>query len=132
MAKCFCRQIEQVEEGERMSLLEEAFETLTIINKLDVPDGYGGKERVWIDGAEIQGALDFQNGNLQRVALALGSNITYRLIVRKDTDLDFHTVFKNSEGRTFRVLSNSDDNKTPKSAYLNMRLYDVEEYALTN
>lgn len=119
-----------MEEGEDVSLLEEAFETLTIINKLDVPDGYGGKETIWMDGAEIRGALVFQNNNLVRVAQALGSNVNYQLIVKKNIDLDFHTVFKKSDGRTFRVLSNSDDNKTPKSAHLNMRLYDVEEFTL--
>lgn len=113
-----------------MNLLEAAFEPLTIINKLDVADGYGGTETVWIDGAEIQGALDFQNSNMVRIAQSLGSNVTYHLIVKKNVDLDFHTVFKNSEGRTFRILSNSDDNKTPEGAGLNMRIYDVEEFKL--
>jgi len=115
-----------------MNLMESEFEPLTIINKLAVDDGYGGKETIWVDGAVIQGALVFQNSNVVRIAQALGSSVNSQLVVKKDTDLDFHTVFRNADGKVFRVVSNSDDNDTPKKAWLNMRVYDVEYFTIPN
>lgn len=114
-----------------MSLLEQAYEPLTIINRLTVNDGYGGTETVWDDGATINGALVFNNSNLAKIAQSLGSMASYTLTVKKDIDLDFHEVFRReSDGKIFRITSNSDDNKTPKSAGLNMRQYDVEEFTI--
>lgn len=116
-----------------MSLLDEAFESFTIINKTVVDDGYGGVETVWIDGAEIQGAIVYNNSQLQHIAQAIGTTATYTLTVRKNIDLDAFTVIRReSDGKTFRLLTNSDDNKTPKSAGLNMRQYQAEEFIIPN
>ena len=40
-----------------MSLLEEAYEDFTILNKAVVDDGYGGVTTNWTDGAKIKGAI---------------------------------------------------------------------------
>lgn len=114
-----------------MSLLEEAMEAFTIINKAVVDDGYGGVITQWIEGATINGALVHNTSAVQQIAQELGSTSAYTLTVRKDLDLDFHTVLKRqADGKTFRLLSNSDDKKTPRSAGLNMRQYSVEEFII--
>ena len=114
-----------------MSLLDEAFEPLTIINRSVVDDGYGGVISEWTDGAQIQGAL-VQDTSLQaKVAQAAGVTSIYTLTVRKTIDLDFHTVVRReSDGQIFRLTSNSDDKKTPASAGLDMRQYSAEEWKL--
>lgn len=114
-----------------MSLLYEVFEEFKIMDKTTSDDGYGGIITDWTEGASIQGALVYDNSSTMKVAQAIGSTATYTLTVRKDVDLDFYTVLKRlSDGRYFRILANSDDNKTPDSASLNMRQYPAENWSL--
>ena len=114
-----------------MSLLEEAYEPFTILNKITSPDGYGGISVTWSDGAIIQGAIVFDNSTQMRIAQAMGVTSTYTLTVHKDILLDFHDVIRrNSDSKIFRITSNSDDKKTPQSASLNMRQYSAEEWVL--
>lgn len=115
-----------------MSLLEEAYEDFTVINKSVVDDGYGGTVVVWNDGATIKGAMVFDNSSQMKVAQAMGVTAAYTLTVKKSVELDFHTVLRReSDKKIFRLVSNSDDKKTPESAALDMRQYSAEEWKLT-
>lgn len=114
-----------------MSLLDEAMEAFTILNKAVIDDGYGGVITTWSEGATIQGALVYNTSSQQQIAQELGSTSSYRFTVRKALALDYHTVIqRKSDGNVFRLTSNSDDNKTPGSAGLNMRQYTAEEFKL--
>lgn len=115
-----------------MSLLDEQFEDFTIINKAVVDDGYGGTKTVWTPGAVIKGVMAYNNNLAVQVAQIMGSTTNYVFVVRKDTEVDYYTVLRrDSDGKIFRITANSDDKKTPKSAGLNMREYDAEEWKLT-
>lgn len=115
-----------------MSLLDEAYEDFTVINKIIVDDGYGGTTTVWSDGAKIKGAIVFDSSTQMKVAQAMGVTSAYTLTVRKSTELDYHTVLRReSDKKIFRLTSNSDDKKTPNSANLDMRQYSAEEWNLT-
>lgn len=114
-----------------MSLLEEAYEDFVIIDKVTQPDGYGGVETVWKDGATIQGAMVHNTSIQAKTAMEMGVTSVYTLTVRKDIELDYHTVLRReSDKQIFRLTTNSDDKKTPASAGLNMRQYDAEEFVL--
>lgn len=114
-----------------MSLLDQAFEPFTIINKTIVEDGYGGTSTVWTDGARIQGAITYDASTQMKVAQAMGVTAAYTLTVRKSVELDYHTVLRRErDQKIFRLVSNSDDSKTPESATLNMRQYQAEEWRL--
>lgn len=114
-----------------MSLLDEAFEVFTIIDRTTTDDGYGGVVTTWTDGAKIQGAIVFDTSSEMKVAEAMGSTSAYTLTVRKNVNLDYHTVLRReSDKKIFRILSNSDDRKTPQSARLNMLQYSAEEWTL--
>lgn len=114
-----------------MSLLENALEDFTVIDKSTVADGYGGVVNTWTDGAKIIGVMVFGNSGLAQVAQALGSTSSYVFTVKKNTLLDFHTVVRReSDKKIFRLTSNSDDLKTPEGAGLNMRQYYAEEWKL--
>lgn len=115
-----------------MSLLENAFVNFVIVNKITVDDGYGGIETRWTDGATIKGAIVYDNSREGKIAQALGSTDVYTLTVKKNVELDYHTVLRRaSDGKVFRLTSDSDDNKTPDAAGLNMRQYTAEEFELT-
>ena len=114
-----------------MSLLEEAYEDFTIINKSVVDDGYGGTTTTWSDGAVIKGAIVFDSSTQMKVAQAMGVTSAYTLTVKKSIELDYHTVIRReSDKKIFRLTSDSDDKKTPEEAALNMRQYSAEEWQL--
>lgn len=132
MADNVCQKIKPLQKDQSgMSLLDEAFENFTIIDRITTDDGYGGVVTEWIDGAPFQGALVYDSSTTMKVAQAAGSTSSYTLTVRKNVNLDFHTVIRReSDGHTYRILSNSDDRKTPESARLNMLQYAAEEWVL--
>lgn len=114
-----------------MSLLENAYEDFTILNKSIIDDGYGGVTTVWADGATIKGVMVFDSSTQGKIAQEMGVTSLYTLTVRRSIELDFHTVLrKESDGRIFRLTSNSDDKKTPQGAGLDMRQYSAEEWKL--
>jgi hypothetical protein len=133
MGRSVCIKAEYVSEDSRMSLLDNAYEDFTILNKSIVDDGYGGVEVVWTDGATIKGVMVFDNSTQMKVAQAMGVTSAYTLTVKKSIELDFHTVLRReSDKKTFRLTSNSDDRKTPDEAGLNMRQYSAEEWQVTS
>lgn len=114
-----------------MSLLEEAYEDFTVINKTVVDDGYGGTEIVWSDGATIRGAIVLDSSTQMKVAQAMGVTSSYTLTVKKSIELDYHTVLRReSDKKIFRLTSDTDDKRTPSSAGLDMRQYSAEEWKL--
>ena len=115
-----------------MSLLENAFEDFTVVNKAIVDDGLGGVTTVWTDGVTIKGAMVFDGSTQMKIAQSMGVTAAYTLTVKKSTLLDYHTVIRReSDKKIFRLTSNSDDKKTPEEAALDMRQYSAEEWKLT-
>lgn len=114
-----------------MSLLTSSFEPFIVIDRQTVPDGYGGTTTAYTEGMEITGAMPWDNSSQARIAQALTSKATYTLTVRKNVELDFHTILKRKrDGLYFRTTSGTEDHQTPKSAALNMRQYSVEDFEL--
>lgn len=114
-----------------MSLLDEAMETFVIMNKISMPDGYGGRIVVWTEGAEIQGALAFNSSMETQIAMAQGVTSVYTLVTSKAIRLDYHEVVKRkSDGKILRITSDGDDLETPASASLDMRNVTCEEWKL--
>lgn len=110
-----------------MSLIDEYMENFIIVDKTTVPDGYGGVETRYVDGATIQAALSFNGSTEMKIAQSIGVTTAYTVTVKKEINLDFYTILRReSNGQIFRILSNGDDNKTPASATLNMRQYSAE------
>ena len=115
-----------------MSLLDNAMENFTVINKSIEDDGYGGTTVVWKDGATIKGAIVLDSSTQMKIAEQMGATASYTLTVRKNIELDYHTVLRReNDKKIFRLVSNTDDKKTPDSASLNMRQYSAEEWKLT-
>lgn len=116
-----------------MSLLEEAMEKCTMIDKTTEPDGYGGVIIKWVDGAEFDAAITFDTSLEARIGEHQGVTNLYTITTKKNMNLQYHDVFRRSSDRKiFRVTSDGDDKKTPPSASLNMRQVSAEEWELPN
>lgn len=114
-----------------MSLLDEAMEKFVLVNRIKTSDGYGGTENHWVDGAVIDVAVQYNDSKEMQVAQAQGVTSVYVFTVRKNIQLDYHDVLRRvSDGKIFRITSNSDDWKTPASATLNMLNYAAEEWEI--
>lgn len=115
-----------------MSLLDEAKETCVLIDKKSVPDGLGGFTYRWTDGATFDAAVTVHDSIQARIAEKQGVTALYDVHTSKDINLQYHDVFRRqSDKKVFRVLSDGDDKKTPKSAALNDRVVSAEEWELT-
>ena len=115
-----------------MSLLYDAMEPVVLMERKRVSDGAGGFITSWVDGAEFEAAITFDSSMQARRAEAEGVTSLYTVTVYKNTELDYHDVFKReSDGQIFRITSNSDDQKTPQSASFQIRQYTAESWELT-
>ena len=116
-----------------MSLLAEAMENCTMIDKTTKPDGYGGTIPKWVDGAEFEAAISFDMSTEARIGEKQGVTNLYTVVTGKNVNLQFHDVFRrSSDSKVFRVTSDGDDKKTPASASLNMRVVTAEEWRIPN
>jgi hypothetical protein len=115
-----------------MSLLSEAMESCTMQDKTTVADGYGGVITVYNDGAKFDAACVLDNSMQARAAEQQGVKALYTVTTNKSINLQFHDIFRrNRDGKIFRVTSDGDDDRTPASAYLNMRQVSAEEWSLS-
>lgn len=115
-----------------MSLLSEAMVSCHFIDKTTAPDGYGGVETVWKEGADFKAAIVLDSSMQARIAAQQGVTGLYTITTAKNINLQFHDVFRRDEDqKVFRVTSDGDDDHTPESAGLNMRQVSAEEWVLT-
>ena len=115
-----------------MSLLDEQMETCIMMDRTTEDDGYGGYISTWTEGASFQAAIVLDTSMQSRVAEKQGVTALYTVTTQKTMNLQYHDIFKrSSDGKVFRVTSDGDDKKTPKSANLNMRQVSAEEWVLT-
>ena len=114
-----------------MSLLSEAMETFVRLEKAAAPDGYGGTDTAWTEGETFEGAATYDNSTQARVAAVQGVTSIYSIYTCRAVALGCHGVVKRkSDGKIFRVTSDSKDKKTPLSAGLDMRVVTAEAYTL--
>lgn len=114
-----------------MSLLSDAFEECTMIDKTTINDGYGGFTTSWSDGATFKAAIVFDTSMQARTAEKQGVSSLYTVTTQRSVTLAYHDVFRREkDGKIFRVTSDGDDKYTPQSATLDMRQVTAEEWVL--
>lgn len=114
-----------------MSLLFDAMELVVLMERKRVSDGAGGFITSWVEGPEFDASITFDSSMVARIAESQGVTSLYSVWVDKNTQLDYHDVFKRlSDSKIFRITSDSDDKKTPDSASFQVRKYTAEEWEL--
>ena len=114
-----------------MSLLSEAMESCTILNKEIIEDGYGGYIVRYVDGVSFKAACVLDNSMQARIAEQQGVTALYTVTTSKALNLQLRDVFRRErDQKIFRVTSDGDDKHTPASAMLDMRQVSAEEWTL--
>ena len=115
-----------------MSLLNDAMEKCTMLDKKTSADGYGGYVIEWKDGVSFDAAITFDTSIEARAAEQQGTTDLYTVTTGKAMNLQYHDVFRRErDKKTFRVTSDGDDNYTPQSATLDMRQVTAEEWTVS-
>lgn len=116
----------------RFPLLDDAMENCIMYDRKIVDDGYGGYAEKYFPGIVFEAAFDFDDSIEAQEAKAEGAVGVYTITTRRNLTLRFGDVLKRvSNGRYYRVLTNGDDKKTPKSTALDMRQVRAEEWTPT-
>lgn len=114
-----------------MSLVDNSKENYILLHPVTVPDGRGGKRKAWENGETFRAAITYNNSLDAKKAQTLGVKDLYTVTTTKDINLHYHDVFRSeTNGDVFRVTTKGDYYKTPKTAGLNMRQVDAEEWEL--
>lgn len=114
-----------------MSLIERAMETSHIMDKTTELDEYGSVRTVYKEGAEIKVAYSFNSSTEARIGAQQGANNRFTLMTKRSVLLRFQDVVRRDrDGKTFRVTSDGDDNKTPETAGLNLRAVEAEQWEI--
>jgi hypothetical protein len=115
-----------------MSLLDEWKEPCVLLEKTRVPDGAGGFEVAWAEGAEFLAAIVLNSSLEAKIAEAQGITSLYTVTTDKNAILSYHDVFRRkSDGQTFRVTSNGEDKQTPGAATFQFSQVSAEKWELT-
>jgi len=115
-------------------VLNSQKEECVFLNRQVVDDGYGGQKTVYVEGAHFFVNISFNNSDETQIAEKQGTTSYYTFFLDRDIDfLKFHDVVKRlSDGKIFRMTSDSDDNKTPNIAGIKARTINAEEWVLPN
>lgn len=114
-----------------MSLLESAMETFKMLDRSTTADGYGGIISTYTEGASFQAAAVYDTSIEARIAEVQGVTSRYIITTTKAVTLEYHDIVRRaSDGKIFRVTSDSKDKQTPPSASLNMRQVTAERWEL--
>lgn len=98
-------------------LIDAMKESCTMLDKIAVPDGMGGSDAAYTDGAAFMAAIVKDSSTQARIAEKQGVSEVYTITVDKDLNLEYHDVFRrDADGAVFRVTSNIVDSRTPNAA----------------
>ena len=112
-----------------MSLLDSEKVTCKFIDKTTVPDGYGGYTTEYSEGTEFPCNIILDQSMQSRIAEKQGVTALYTILTDKSIMLEFHQIIKRvADGQLFRITSK--DSATPKTATLNIRKVNAEEYEI--
>ena len=115
-----------------MSLIDCMMESCVFMVQKKAPDGSGGYKTEWTDGERVRAAITLDTSTEAQIADAAGTVKVYTVTVSRSVRLEYHAVIKRlSDGKTFRITSDSADKKTPSCTALDMAQATAEAWRLT-
>ena len=115
-----------------MSLIDCMMESCVFMVQEKEPDGSGGFDTVWVEGEPLKAAFTLDTSTEAKIADAAGVVNVYTVSVSRSVHLKYHAVIKRlSDGKTFRITSDSADKKTPVCTALDIAQATAEAWRLT-
>ena len=112
-----------------MSLLNQDYEEMAMLERKLTPDGEGGFDVSCRDGVHFQAAVNFDSSMQAKIAEKQGVTSLYTVTFPLNVKLEYHMVFKRlRDGKIFRVTSDGDDVVTPESASFQFAQVTAEEW----
>ena len=100
-----------------MSLLDDFARECVLMEKTRVPDGAGGYEVTWAEGAAFLNYQALDTSMEARRAEKEGVTSVYSALVNKDVPIEYNDYFRDkSTGSTYRVTSTPEEREAPRSA----------------
>lgn len=116
---------------EIMSLLDDFARDCTVLEKTRVPDGEGGYDVIWTDGAVFRNYQALDTTMEARIAEKQGVTSVYSAMVRRDFPIDYGDYFRdNKTGQTYRVTSDPQDKEAPAMSTIKLKYFTAERRAL--
>lgn len=114
-----------------MSLLDDFARTCVVLEKKRVPDGAGGYLVEWTEGAEFVNYQALDTSMEARRAEKEGVTSVYSALVQSDFPIEYNDYFRDKQsGQTYRVTSNPEEKKAPKSASFDLKFFTAERKEL--
>lgn len=113
-------------------LVYDSFEPFIFMIKTMVPDGEGGMETTYVDGAEFLAGISNPNSSLSKIADALTERRNVQITTNRSVSLEALDVVKRKrDGKTYRILpGGEEDNQTPPVSTLDLRSHQAEEWTI--
>lgn len=112
-------------------LVEHFMVRCTMMEKVRVPDGYGGNKTQYKAGAPFMAAIVKDKSLEARVAEKDGMKAVYTVTTPEGVGMEYHEVFRrDSDGATFRVTSDYKDSQPPKAAGFTFEQVTAERWEI--
>lgn len=112
-------------------MMQDWVTSCTLLEKTRIPDGEGGWDTSWSDGAKFDAAIAHASSIEARVAESEGMASTFTVWTEKGITLEFHDVFRrDSDGQVFRVTSQGGDEQSPGRATFDLTHVSAERWEL--
>lgn len=114
-----------------MSLLDDFAHKCVLMEKKRTQDGAGGWDVVWEEGAEFSNYQALDTSMEARRAEKEGVTSVYSGLVDQAVPVEYGDYFKDTTtGETYRVTSNPEEKKSPRSSTMAVKFFTAERKAL--
>lgn len=99
------------------------------ITATSTPDGRGGVKPTYLPGEAIEAVFGYNSAVKKIPAEKADSVPQYIITTRKGVTLHYNEIIqRDSDGKLFKVLTDSEDNKSPNVSYINMQQVEAEAF----
>lgn len=110
-----------------MSLLDDFGKEYVLLEKKRTPSPEGGWTTEWTDGAKFTSYQALDTSIEARRAEKEGVSSLYSGLVDQSVPIEFNDYFRDLEtGETYRVTSNPEEKKSPRSASFSLKFFTAE------